>query len=560
MHGRGLILAAAVGDCVHVAGVLSFLSIAEEEGYETVFLGPAVSPDDLVRSIEEHRPDIVGLSYRLTPSTAVGILKHLRESLREKGLLDRRYLFGGTAPVCRMVWPLNWFEACFDGHSGRREIVSCLRGQNYDRPSPESFPQTLTERVAWRHPRPIIRHHFGLPDFTATLRGVRELAESEALDVISLGIDQNTQQSFFRPSETDPSRDGAGGVPVRNAEQFSRLKAASRTGNRPLMRCYSGTRDVIKLAGVLRETIDNAWCAVPLYWYNVLDGRGPRDLSRSIAEGQGLMRWHAKRDVPVEVNEAHHWGLRGAHDALVVAAGYLAAYNARAAGVKTYVAQFMFNTPPQIAPMMDLAKMLAMLDLIRTLEDDGFTVLRETRAGLASFPADPARARGHLAASAYLQMALQPHILHVVAYCEADHAAAPAEIVESCRIVEGVVDQWAAGGFPDLAASPRVEARRRELAGEALEIIEAIRTLGFETIHSGAAAGSDPLTNPEVLALAVKTGLFDAPGLRGSPVARGKLKTALIGGACRAVDGWGRAIDERTRVSRVWETCLAGGH
>ncbi len=546
MHGRGLVLGAAIGDCVHVAGVINFLALAAEEGYRTVFLGPAVDPERLIQAIEEHRPEIVGLSYRLTPSTAVEILRSLRESLTERGLLNRRYLFGGTAPVCRAASEMGWLEACFDGTSERAGVRATLRGQeggqDGERPNLEGlagYPSTLVQRINWKRPKPILRHHFGLPSFEATVEGITRLAESGALDVISLGIDQNTQQSFFRPEEIDPSRDGSGGVPVRGQGHFCQLKAASRAGNYPLMRCYSGTRDVTRLAGVLKETIDNAWCAVPLLWYNVMDGRGPRSLRESIAEAQELMRWHAEREIPVEVNEAHHWGLRRAHDALVVAAGYLAAYNAKAAGVRNYVAQFMFNTPPGSAPAMDLAKMLGMIDLIRSLEDENFSIIKETRGGLASFPAEPARARGHLAASTYLQLALEPEIIHVVAYCEADHAATPAEIIESCGIVEGVLDQWITGGFPDLAASAEVQARRREVVEEAWEIIEAIRSIGS-------------LTDPEVLAGAVETGLLDAPDLKGNPVARGELKTAIIGGACRSVDGQGRVLKERHRVGRIY--------
>ncbi len=98
---------------------------------------------------------------------------------------------------------------------------------------------------------------------------------------------------------------------VRSPEDFRALYEASRCGNYPLLRCYSGTRDVFKMAELLYETIDNAWAAIPLCWYNVLDGRGPRGVEESITEAQKLMKWHAERGIPVEMNEAHHWSLRG---------------------------------------------------------------------------------------------------------------------------------------------------------------------------------------------------------------------------------------------------------
>ena len=146
------------------------------------------------------------------------------------------------------------------------------------------------------------------------------------------------------------------------------------------------------------------------------------------------MAWHASKGIPVEVNESHHWSLRDAPDVVAVAAAYLAAYNAKKAGVGEYVAQFMFNTPPGTSPAMDLGKMLAKAGLIDSLAGEDFRVYRQVRAGLASFPIDLDQAKGHLALSTTVSMALRPHILHVVGYCEADHIAGPAEVIESCRI------------------------------------------------------------------------------------------------------------------------------
>ena len=41
---KGLILGATIGDCVHAAGMLSFLRLAEAEGYTTRFLGMRLAP------------------------------------------------------------------------------------------------------------------------------------------------------------------------------------------------------------------------------------------------------------------------------------------------------------------------------------------------------------------------------------------------------------------------------------------------------------------------------------------------------------------------------------
>ena len=92
-----------------------------------------------------------------------------------------------------------------------------------------------------KSPYPLIRHHFGLPTMEETRLGIERIAESQVLDVISLGIDQDAQENFFDPERQDLRRKGAGGVPVRKREDYEVLFAASRRGNYPLMRTYSGT-------------------------------------------------------------------------------------------------------------------------------------------------------------------------------------------------------------------------------------------------------------------------------------------------------------------------------
>ena len=44
-------LGASIGNCVHVAGVYHFLQLAEKEGYDCIFMGPAVSVDRLFEEI-----------------------------------------------------------------------------------------------------------------------------------------------------------------------------------------------------------------------------------------------------------------------------------------------------------------------------------------------------------------------------------------------------------------------------------------------------------------------------------------------------------------------------
>jgi hypothetical protein len=83
-----------------------------------------------------------------------------------------------------------------------------------------------------------------------------------------------------------------------------------------------------------------------------------RTIEEAVAENQSVMRWYAERNIPVEVNESHQWSLRDAHDSLAVAMAFLAAWNARRAGVRYYVSQYMFNNPPGTSAEMDIAKCL----------------------------------------------------------------------------------------------------------------------------------------------------------------------------------------------------------
>lgn len=65
----------------------------------------------------------------------------------------------------------------------------------------------------------------------------------------------------------DPNQDGAGGgAPIRSKEDFINLYQASRRGNYPLVRCYSGTTHIVDFSKLLKQTINNAWAAIPIFF------------------------------------------------------------------------------------------------------------------------------------------------------------------------------------------------------------------------------------------------------------------------------------------------------
>lgn len=543
------VIAGALGECVHVAGVANFLRLAEAAGWRTVFLGPATSIEAILSAAKHEKPDLIGISYRLTPETGERLLGEFAEAASDLHEAGVRFAFAGTPPVAERAEKLGFFEKIFDGNESPEQVLAYLKGQPAEAMSATDYPQHAIERITWRAPYPILRHHFGLPTMQATVAGIEKIAEAQALDLISLGTDQDAQENFFHPERQDLRQKGAGGVPVRTPDDFRALYEASRRGNFPMLRAYSGTDDFIRYAEVLTDTIHNAWCAIPLFWFNQMDGRGPWDLEGSIREHQRVMAWYGKRNIPVELNEPHHWGMRDAPDVIYVVTAFLSAYNAKKYGVRDYIAQMMFNSPPGTSDAMDLAKMLAILELITPLShfyrgytgERQFRIWKQTRIGLLSHPLDLDAARGHLAASTYLQMALKPHIYHIVGHTEADHAATADDVIEASKIVRRAITN--ALGAPDMTRIPAVQTRAAELVAEACITLGAIRQLAGQGVD-------DPWADAATLAKAVTSGVLDAPQLKNNPFGLGLIRTKIVNGACMAINETGHVLSERKRLSK----------
>jgi methanogenic corrinoid protein MtbC1 len=123
------IIGAAIGSCVHIGGLHHFLKAAEAEGYTAISFGPAVSVARLVKLIEQEKPDIVAVSYRLTPDSAEGLFSDLESELTSAGIRGCRMVFGGTPPVVAVAarqvslkdflmaqnLPVQWGNTCAEG-------------------------------------------------------------------------------------------------------------------------------------------------------------------------------------------------------------------------------------------------------------------------------------------------------------------------------------------------------------------------------------------------------------------------------------------------------------
>src|SRR5512136_3071240 len=121
------VVAGALGECVHVAGVINFLRLAETAGWRTVFLGPAIPVEQVLEAARREQADLVGVSYRLTPETGERLLADFAEAadnLREAGT---RFAFGGTPPVAERARAIGFFERIFEGGEPAETVLAYLK-------------------------------------------------------------------------------------------------------------------------------------------------------------------------------------------------------------------------------------------------------------------------------------------------------------------------------------------------------------------------------------------------------------------------------------------------
>jgi len=140
------IIAGALGECVHVAGVTNFLRLAESVCWRTVFLGLAVSVETTISAAQREGAEAAS-------------------ELHERGI---RFAFGGTPPVVERVRQIGFFERLFDGSEPSAAVLAYLKGQQGEALSEADFPQATIERIKRKSPYPILCH-FGLPTMEATI-------------------------------------------------------------------------------------------------------------------------------------------------------------------------------------------------------------------------------------------------------------------------------------------------------------------------------------------------------------------------------------------------------
>jgi hypothetical protein len=549
-----------------------------------------------IRSVD---PAWLGFSYRLSPEVAVAEFRRCLHRLAAEGLLrspggaPRRVALAGLPETMRAITSVRAELPCevwtmpqdLDPLRGCARLLEFLgvperrRAEILEELRPELFPprfselDSLAKEVAgnddYRNEPPLpepsgrarrsyvgriremklplLRTHFGIPAPTIepTVRGIAALAEARVVDEISLGSSDLSQRHFGDPAAF-VGRKNDGGVPYSTPEHLAELFAASRRGNYPGMKPYAHVVDLVPFldtcvrAGMLLGSHQ----AVPLFWFNELDGRGPTPVRESIREHLAAVRELARRGIPVEMNDPNHFSSRWAHDTVVIADYALITAVMLAQGARDLVLQLQFNKPRETSDHGDLAKMLAGLDLARELAaNTGARLWCETRTGIDSFDPDLGAARHQLARSTLLQCLVDPHAIHLVSYCEALHVAGVDDVIDSSKLVRRCVRLFRqhAEDLVRLRQHPLVVQRRGHLAAEARTTLRHIATL-----DGGAAP--DPrapldslvrrLANPDVLFRALETGVMAAPGIfnPGYPAARNVVTAPVAHGFIECLD------------------------
>lgn len=493
----------------HTMGIHASAALLRDCGYRVIISPKKIedaleritteeSQKKIVQWIKENNVTRIGLSYRLDPGMAVEIVGRFVKLLQKEGLYNtdssqvKSIHFAGLTPACDIIDK----EYCgriktFRGGESAEETLlimgvpkdeipkSITDGCKYDKelldfgrniikradyknfkplervkyPEYGTFGDSLLSRLNHNFKngfQPLIRAHSGPFSSDMTKEQClkeyndwcKELADAGYLDILSIGSSQLSQSNF---GENWDGKLNGGGVPVNSEKEYRDIWKAAKP---MLVRTYSGTKNVEAMSEMYERTINIAWHALSLWWFNELDGRGPNSLYKNLKEHISAMKTIARGGKPVETNVPHHFAFRGCDDVTYIVSAFLAAKTAKKCGVKTFVLQNMLNTPRSTWGIQDLAKSRAMLSMIKELEDDNFKIILQTRAGLDYFKPDLEQAKIQLAAVTAMMDDIDsdnqysPGIIHVVSYCEALFLATPDILNDSIKITRMALQEY----------------------------------------------------------------------------------------------------------------------
>lgn len=571
-----------------------------------------VAPTDIdlevqLELIAKYNPKFLGLSYRLSTEKAIPELLKILRNMEAKGLMDseRKICFAALPNTLDAVRKsgieqayhltlmgqsknidnttratVNFFDPKSDAKI--KSIIETIHRENeperikildqlardvvgndmYRNTSPLPIPSEqarnfYTERMK-ESDIPMLRTHFGIPSdsIDPTVEGINVISKARVVDEISLGS-SDLSQRYFGNLEMFKNKKNDGGVPYKNEFDLECLYRASRTGNYPSVKPYCHVNNMISFADTCKKIglLRGGHQAVPLFWFSELDGRGDYSVPKAISEHIKLVQHLKEFQIPVEMNDPNQWSSRFAHDTVFVADYALIAAVLYMNGIENLCFQMQFNKPALTGDYGDLAKMNAARDLIEFVrpEKNQARILIETRSGIEHFSTELEYAKYQLARTTLLQMFMNPDIIHLVSYCEADHAATPEDIIESSQIVRYAVQLFKKNEqeIRKEALHPFVDQRKDYLKEEAKYLLRKIASYDTKFEENNIAAS---LAKPRILLNAMETRLMTAPGINCEAYKNTQIITkANEYGVIDCVSDWNdvKPMPEAERIKRM---------
>jgi len=565
-------LGLTLGNDPHTVGIYKAGRIAKLGGIDFEVLSPDDTDEQKLKRIAECDPEFLELSYRLSADKAVEELRKFLKKLEENGLLNnargakRKICFAGLLPTLKAVHSLGLDKkyniqlmgsyenlrktaestVSFFGFSdieGER-ILSVIMGEAnpprieildqiakevikndiYLTEEPLPIPSEAARKSFTKRMReskiPLIRSHFGIPgdSIQPTVEGIMKIADARVIDELSLGSSDLSQRYFGDPKAFEGVKND-GGVPYKTKSDLIALKSATLRGNYPSIKPYCHVNGMLEFVDTCLETgmLEGAHQAVPLFWFSELDGRGPMTVNDAIEEHKKTVAYLVEKGIPTEMNDPNQWSSRYAHDAVFVADYALIASVMYMAQSQDMIFQMQFNKPADTGDYADLAKMQAARELIELVRPAGnrSRIYIETRSGIEHFSTNLETAKLQLARSTLLQMLMDPAVIHLVSYCEADHAATPEDVIESSKILRRAVRLFKENeqDIRKAAQHPFVATRKEELKTEALYLLDTIGRLAREGHAYTRDHAAAFLADTTALQRAMQYRIMGAPGI-----------------------------------------------
>lgn len=604
-----IFVATTLANDPHTEGLHNASKIAGMGGVESVILPPSLDLRPFYEAVDKYRPHFIGLSYRQNEEVAVRELFKVVNYFASTGLVketdDVKILFAGLPKTIkiledkvnelplkvylvkaspnvleRVTETVDFFEITHDREAIIRSVYEelvpkgieifnqladeAVRNDDYKNEPPLPIPSVKACNDYITRIResdiPVLRSHFGIPDKTIkpTVEGIKQLAEARVLDEVSLGSSDLSQRYFGHPEMFEQLKND-GGVPYKDFADLVALYQASRYGNFPGVKPYCHVSDLV---GFVHQCLDAGMLkgvhqAVPLYWFNELDGRGPATVRPNIKEHFACVRELAKYGIPVEMNDPNQWSSRWAHDTIIVTSYALVSAVMTMCGVENMVLQMQFNKPKETGDYADLAKMSAGMEMARRISlgrRNPAPIFRETRTGIESLSADMNLAKWQLARSTFLQMCMDPHIIHIVSYCEANYAARPADIIDSSRLIRRAVKIFRQhkDDIMKEVNVPIVTERRDYLIKESTWLVNEIAKLNPKYQPCPLEAIAQYVGDEDVIATSIEKKYMSAPGIINAKYRGDFITKPLKYGMINVVDDYNnpKIITEQERIKK----------